>query len=40
MSSWSTEGAMALPSAGRNRPTVQTDAVLFAPEAGVHLGGL
>ncbi|MGW0572988.1 replication-relaxation family protein [Streptomyces tauricus] len=35
VSSWSTEVAMALPSAGRNRATVQTDAVLHAPEAGV-----
>ncbi|WP_404200441.1 replication-relaxation family protein [Streptomyces tauricus] len=35
VSSWSTEVAMALPCAGRNRATVQTDAVLHAPEAGV-----
>lgn len=35
VSAWSTEVAMALPSAGRNRATVQTDAVLHAPEAGV-----
>ncbi|WP_314416210.1 replication-relaxation family protein [Streptomyces kroppenstedtii] len=35
VSSWSTEVAMALPSAGRSRATVQTDAVLHAPEAGV-----
>ncbi|MFF3489411.1 replication-relaxation family protein [Streptomyces sp. NPDC002701] len=35
VSSWSTEVAMALPSAGRNRASVQTDAVLHAPEAGV-----
>ncbi|MCX4231718.1 replication-relaxation family protein [Streptomyces ortus] len=32
---WSTEVAMALPSSGRNRATVRTDAVLHAPEAGV-----
>ncbi|MDQ1033609.1 hypothetical protein QFZ75_000025 [Streptomyces sp. V3I8] len=35
VSSWSTEVVMALPSAGRNRASVQSDAVLHAPEAGV-----
>ncbi|MFE9688077.1 hypothetical protein ACFYSQ_43275, partial [Streptomyces sp. NPDC006285] len=34
VSSWSTEVAMALPSAGRNRASVEADAVLYAPEAG------
>ncbi|MEU6518398.1 replication-relaxation family protein [Streptomyces sp. NPDC046978] len=34
VASWSTEVAHYLPSAGRNRSSVQTDAVLHAPEAG------
>ncbi|MGW1044767.1 replication-relaxation family protein [Streptomyces sp. NPDC002547] len=35
VASWSTEVAHNLPSAGRNRSAVQTDAVLHAPDAGV-----
>ncbi|MET8787970.1 replication-relaxation family protein [Streptomyces sp. NPDC004589] len=35
VASWSTEVAHNLPSVGRNRSAVQTDAVLHAPDAGV-----
>ncbi|MDL5198710.1 replication-relaxation family protein [Streptomyces sp. ALI-76-A] len=35
MASWSTEVVHHLPAGGRSRSTVQTDAVLHAPEAGV-----
>ncbi|MFE4578547.1 replication-relaxation family protein [Streptomyces chartreusis] len=35
VASWATEVAHNLPSSGRNRSTVQADAVLLAPEAGV-----
>ncbi|MEU6527536.1 replication-relaxation family protein [Streptomyces sp. NPDC046924] len=35
VAAWSTEVAHNLPASGRNRSTVQADAVLLVPEAGV-----